>query len=283
MTDRYAVIGNPVAHSRSPQIHAMFARATGQDLVYERLWAPLDGFRAAVDRFRAEGGRGLNVTLPFKLEAHAYADAHTPRAEAAAAVNTLRFDAAGVLGDNTDGVGLVTDIEQRLGVDLRSARVLIAGAGGAARGVLAPLLAAGVSSVTIANRTAPRAHDLAAQSGDARVAGCGYQELDAQRFEIVVNATSIGLDGGAPPLSAPLLGAARLVYDMVYATQPTALMRAALAAGCASVSDGLGMLIEQAAESFLVWRGVRPPTAVVYRALRAALAAEAGPQAEPRG
>ncbi|MFP5461283.1 MAG: shikimate dehydrogenase [Gammaproteobacteria bacterium] len=278
VTDRYAVIGNPVAHSRSPAIHARFAQQTAQDLAYDRLPAPLDGFVATVEAFRAAGGKGLNVTVPFKVEAFEYCTHRSPRAAAAGAVNTLAFRDDGVHGDNTDGVGLVRDIVERLGFPLSGVRVLMLGAGGAARGVLAPLLDAGVARLTIANRTASRAHELAARVGDARAAGCGYDALGGagargEGFDLVVNATSAGLDDSAPAVDAEVYEGVRLAYDMVYGARPTAFMRQLAARGCPAVSDGLGMLVEQAAESFFIWRGVRPTTAPVYRELREELAA----------
>jgi len=276
MTERYAVIGNPIAHSRSPAIHAQFARQTGQDISYERLLAPLDGFVATVDAFRAAGGRGLNVTVPFKLQAFDYAQRRSARAQAAGAVNTLAFDADGVFGDNTDGVGMVRDISGRLGVSLAGCRVLLAGAGGAARGVLLPLLEAGVASLLIANRTAKRALELAAHAGDSRVRGCGFDALGRERrvtpFDLLVNATSAGLDDAAPPVPDACYRGARLAYDMVYGPRPTLFMRRAAELGCERVSDGLGMLVEQAAESFHLWRGVRPATAPVLQRLRAEIA-----------
>lgn len=279
MSDRYAVIGNPVAQSRSPQIHARFAQQTGQDLVYERILAPLNGFVAAVDAFRAEGGRGLNVTVPFKLEAFDYCTRRSARAEAAGAVNTLSFVDGEVQGDNTDGIGLVRDIEQRLGFRLAGARVLLLGAGGAARGVLAPLLQAGVARLVIANRTVSRAAALAAQAADERVQACGFDGPElrparGERFGLIVNATSAGLDDMTPEIGVPPYEGVRLAYDMVYGARPTAFMRQAEALGCPQVSDGLGMLVEQAAESFSLWRGVRPQTAEVYRQLREEIAAQ---------
>lgn len=273
MTDRYAVIGNPVAHSRSPSIHARFAKQTGHDIEYGRLLAPLDGFVRVVERFRAEGGRGLNVTLPFKLEAYAWAGRRSGRAQAAGAVNTLRFDDDGTaFGDNTDGAGLVRDVQQRLGLPLAGRAVLVLGAGGAARGVVGPLLDAGVARLVIANRTPARAIALAEAFAQARA--CDFAALDAG-FDLVVNATSAGLSDERLPISDAVLGAATLCYDMVYAARDTAFVAQALAAGCPRASDGLGMLVEQAAESFLVWRGVRPLTGPVYEALRAELAADA--------
>lgn len=280
MTDRYAVIGNPIAHSRSPAIHARFAEATGQDIAYERLLAPVDGFAQVALRFRDEGGRGLNVTLPFKLDAFALAGLRSARAEAAGAVNLLAFDGDRIYGDNTDGAGLVRDIEVRLALPLAGRSVMLLGAGGAARGAIRPLLDAGASRVAIVNRSAGRARELAAGVGDARVVGGGFDEIDAMLgqggvADLLVNATSTGLGGEALPVPGALFAASRLAYDMVYAARPTAFMAQASAAGCPQVSDGLGMLVEQAAESFLVWRGVRPDTEPVYRALRAELAAEA--------
>lgn len=280
MTDRYAVVGNPVAHSRSPAIHAQFAEQTGQDIRYERLLAPLDRFVETVEAFRAGAGRGLNVTVPFKLQAFAYAQRRSPRAQAAGAVNTLAFGTDGVFGDNTDGIGMVRDIVGRLGVSLAGCRVLMAGAGGAARGVLLPLLEAGVAAVVIANRTAERAQELARLAADPRVAGCGFDALAVdggrERFDLVINATSAGLADAAPPLPDACLRDAQLAYDMVYGAQPTSFMRRASQLGCPRVSDGLGMLVEQAAESFLLWRGVRPQTEPVFRRLRAELAGAGG-------
>lgn len=271
MTDRYAVIGNPVAHSRSPDIHAAFARQTGQDMSYGRILAPADGFAAAVDAFRAEGGRGLNVTIPFKLEAFAYSTARTPRAEAAGAANTLRFEArGGVVGDNTDGAGLVRDLQHNLGVHLDGARVLVAGAGGATQGVVLPLLGAGVRKLVIANRTVARAADLAARfAAQGPVLASGYVDLAGWRFDVIVNATAASIAGEALPLPGSLCAPGAVAYDMMYGKGETPFLAWARAQGAATVSDGLGMLVEQAAESFFVWRGVRPETAPVLAALRA--------------
>jgi shikimate dehydrogenase len=277
--ERYAVIGNPVAHSRSPTIHAIFAAQTAQHIEYGRIEAPTEGFVQAVDRFRAEGGRGLNVTVPFKQQAHAYAVRHTARAAMAGAVNTLVFEGPDVLGDNTDGAGLVADLSGRIGLTLQGARVLMLGAGGAARGVVKPLLDAGVRQLVIANRTAERAHDLCADLS-ARLSGAQAQALSAigllqvrGQFDLVINATAAGLSDAAPPVPPDVLAGTSLALDMVYAAQPTAFMRAAHAAGCPRTEDGLGMLVGQAAESFAVWRGVRPQTAPVYAALRVQLSA----------
>jgi shikimate dehydrogenase len=269
MTDRYAVIGNPIAHSKSPEIHAAFARQTGQDMRYDRILGPLDGFAAAVDAFRAAGGKGLNVTLPFKVEAFAYAGERTARAEAAGAVNTLKFDGDRVLGDNTDGAGLVRDLEVNLGVALEGRRVLLLGAGGAAQGVVLPLLLRGVRQLAIANRTAGKAVAVADRfAAHGPVRGSGFDALAGQQFDVVINATSASIAGDAPPLPAGIYAAGATAYDMMYGREATPFMQQALEQGAERVSDGLGMLVEQAAESFLLWRGVRPDTAPVLRTLR---------------
>jgi shikimate dehydrogenase len=275
MTDRYAVIGNPIAHSRSPQIHALFARQTGEVIEYGRLLAPIDRFAAEVLAFREGGGRGLNVTLPFKLEAFALATERSARAEAAGAANLLAFDGDRVFCDNTDGAGLVRDIEDRLGLRLEGLGVLICGAGGAARGVIQPFLDAGIERVRIVNRSAQRALELARVWADRRVSGGGFDEASScgESFDLVVNATSTGLAGDRLPLEPRIFPGASLAYDMFYAARPTAFMLQATGCGCPQVSDGLGMLIEQAAESFLVWRGIRPRTREVHEAIRAELSA----------
>ena len=283
--ERYAVVGNPVAHSKSPYIHAQFAAATGEPVEYDRLLAPLDGFVEHVQAFRAAGGRGLNVTVPFKLEAHALANKLSPRAEAAGAVNTLRFDEDGIFGDNTDGFGLVRDIEVNLGVSLKGARVLLLGAGGAARGVVLPMLERQPSEITIVNRTAQKAHALVEQfEGAAREFGCLINgggpdavycdPVDPKPYDVIVNATAGSLDAALPECDARAFGTGSLAYDMMYGAEPTVFMRHAESLG-ARASDGLGMLVEQAAESFFVWRGVRPDGAPVLAALRKQLAAQA--------
>ena len=262
MSDRYAVIGNPVAHSRSPAIHAEFARATGQDIEYGRIEAPLEDFAHTVERFRAAGGKGLNVTLPFKGEAFALCARASERARLAQAVNTLRFEDS--FGDNTDGIGLIRDLSQNLGVRLEGTAILLLGAGGAAQGVIGALLEAGARRLVIANRTVSKARALAERF--AGTSGCSYEDLRAERFNVVVNATSAGLGGAAPALPAGVLDERTLAYDMTYGRE-TPFMAHARRAG-ARVSDGLGMLVEQAAESFFVWRGVRPSTAPVLAKLR---------------
>jgi shikimate dehydrogenase len=263
--DRYAVIGNPVTHSKSPWIHAQFARATGEDLEYGSIEAPLDGFVRAVEAFRAQGGKGLNVTLPFKAEAFRFCAGTSARAAAAQAVNTLVLDRGKPWGDNTDGVGLVRDLGTNLGRRLAGARVLLMGAGGAAQGVLAPLAEAGAEQIVVANRTLPRAQALAARVRGA--SACSYEALAGQSFDLVVNATSAGLSGDLPPLPKGLFRSGAFAYEMVYG-RDTAFLTMARAAG-AGTSDGLGMLVEQAAESFQVWRGIRPETGAVLAALRA--------------
>jgi shikimate dehydrogenase len=266
VTDRYCVIGNPVAHSKSPLIHAAFAGQTGQDLSYERELAPLDGFDAHVHSLMAAGVRGVNVTVPFKLDAARLASRLSARAEAAGAVNTLSFIDGAIIGDNTDGPGLVADIVTNAGVALQGARVLLLGAGGAARGVVLPLLEAGAASIVVANRTRATADALVATFRDARVTACEYADIAAV-FDVVVNATSASLAGALPPVPAHAFSASTLALDMMYAAEPTPFMDFAASQG-AQVRDGLGMLVEQAAEAFLAWRGVRPETAAVLAMLR---------------
>jgi shikimate dehydrogenase len=262
VTERYALIGHPVAHSKSPWIHQRFASATRQDMEYGLIEAPLDRFVETVEAFRDNGGRGLNVTVPFKEQAFAWCRDTTARAARAEAVNTLMLEEG--RGDNTDGVGLVRDVTVNLGVPLAGKAVLIMGAGGAARGVVPALLESGVGRVVLANRTMGRAEAVAARFDlvDART----FESLVGERFDVIVNATSAGLSGEVAGLPAALLGAGVLAYDMTYGSE-TPFLAAARRAG-AQVSDGLGMLVEQAAESFLVWRGVRPDTAPVLAELR---------------
>ena len=265
MADRYAVIGHPVGHSRSPWIHARFARATGQDLEYDRIDATPERFEAAVAEFRRCGGRGLNVTLPHKEAAFRLSGERSSRAQMAGAVNTLVLGER-IFGDNTDGAGLVRDLEANEGYRLREREVLLLGAGGAARGVLGALIAAGVRRITLANRTLEKARVLAALfSGTA---ACGFADLAGRRFDLVINATSAGLHDAALPLPPALFARGVLAYEMVYG-RDTPFLAAARRDG-ARVRDGLGMLVEQAAESFLLWRGVRPQTHGVLAELRGA-------------
>jgi shikimate dehydrogenase len=274
--DRYCVVGHPVEHSRSPWIHARFAQLTGEPVEYGKLLAPLDGFTATVRRFREEGGRGCNVTLPFKFEAASLAATLSDRARLAGACNTLRFDAQGVFGDNTDGAGLVRDIASA-GVGIAGRDVLLVGAGGAGAGVLGPLLQAGPSRLVIANRTPAKAQALvdshaslaAAQSVD--LVSCGLDAVPGD-FDIVVNASASSIAGGGVPVPASVLRRGALAYDMMYGPAAQGFLDWAGAHG-ATPRDGLGMLVEQAAESFFVWRGVRPDTGPVLAGLRALLAA----------
>ncbi|MEW5965544.1 MAG: shikimate dehydrogenase [Pseudomonadota bacterium] len=266
MTDRYAVFGHPIAHSKSPLIHAAFARQTGQDLRYEALLAPLDGFAASVAAFAAAGGRGANVTVPFKEEAYRLADRLSPRAQLAGAVNTLSFDAAGIAGDNTDGAGLVADLTRNLRRNLAGSRILLLGAGGAARGAIGPLLDQQPAALIVANRTVGRAQELAQLFGRG-VSACGFDSIDSE-FDLVVNATAASLAGELPPLQAAIFAPGCLAYDMMYG-RDTPFLAFAREHGAAT-ADGLGMLVEQAAEAFYLWRGVRPDTAPVIASLRSA-------------
>ena len=269
--DRYAVIGNPIGHSKSPQVHALFAQQTRQVMIYERLLAPLDNFAGAVRDFVAQGGRGANVTVPFKLEAFALAQELTPRAQSAGAVNTLSFSAGRIKGDNTDGIGLVRDIMINAAVPLKGRSVLLLGAGGAARGVILPLIEANIASLVIANRTQNRAQELAQHFSALAVpvSASTFGQLD-RTFDVIINATSASLSSDLPPLPDAVFGPDTLAYDMMYSAQPTLFMQHAAQRG-AHVRDGLGMLVEQAAESFQIWRGVRPETASVYHWLRGQL------------
>lgn len=269
MTDRYAVVGNPIAHSKSPLIHAEFARQTGQDMSYSALLAPLDGFAETVRAFRAEGGRGLNVTVPFKQEAWKLADRRTGRAEAAQAVNTLKFENGAILGDNTDGAGLVRDIAENLGFAIQGKRILLMGAGGAARGVILPLLEKAPASLAIVNRTPEKAIELGAHfAGRGPVTACGYPELAGRQFDLVVNATASSLQGELPPLPEGVFAPGALAYDMMYGKGLTPFLRFAQQHGAGNLADGLGMLVEQAAEAFFLWRGVHPATRPVIELLK---------------
>jgi len=267
MPDQYAVIGNPVAHSKSPLIHTEFARQTGQDLVYERLLAPRDAFAATANAFRARGGRGLNVTLPFKGEAFRYATFVSERASAAQAVNTLKFERGVIFGDNTDGAGLVNDLSRNLGFAVDGRRILLLGAGGAARGVVEPLLLQRPAQFVLANRTLDKAQRLA-QSFDGALEASTYAALADREFDLVVNATSASLAGELPPLPPGVFARGALAYDMMYGRGETPFLAFARGAGVALLADGLGMLVEQAAESFFLWRGLRPDSAAVLKQLR---------------
>jgi len=277
MSDRYAVLGNPVAHSRSPDIHAAFARQTGQDIEYGRVLCPLDGFEAKVREFVAGGGRGCNVTVPFKFEAPQLAARCSDRARLAGAANTLRFDAAGWFADNTDGIGLVRDIEHNAGVPLAGRRVLLVGAGGAGAGVLGPLLAARPAELVVANRTLDKAlalvarHAAWAREHGVRLAASGL-DRPGDAFDVVLNASASSLQGEPPPVPRAALRPGALAVDLMYGAAAEPFLAWAREAGATS-RDGLGMLVEQAAESFCLWRGMRPLTAPVLQALRAGLGA----------
>ena len=278
MSDLYCVFGNPIAHSKSPAIHAAFAQQTGEDLRYEARLAAVDGFFAAISDFVAEGGRGANVTVPFKEEAYRRCDRLSDRAARAGAVNTLQFIDGGVHGDNTDGAGLVRDIRVNLGRTLAGQRILLLGAGGASRGVIAPLLAEKPAALVIANRSPDKAQQLAAAFADlaagAVLSGGAFAQLAGQQFDIIINATSASLSGDSLPLPAGIFAPGSLAYDMMYGKGETPFLALARAQGAAHCADGLGMLVEQAAEAFTVWRGKRPETAGVLASLRAALSAQ---------
>jgi shikimate dehydrogenase len=274
MTDRYAVIGNPIAHSKSPLIQAEFAKQMGHDMSYEALLAPLDGFGEAVTAFRNQGGRGMNVTLPFKLKAFDLATEKSPRALDAGAVNMLKFSADSVFGDNTDGVGLTRDITRNLGISIRDKRVLLIGAGGAARGVIYPVLQEAPLSLALANRTFDKAQELITRYFQisffkrTHLAALNFAELAGQSFDIVINASSASVTGDMLPLPANLFARGSLAYEMMYGKGKTPFLKFAREDGAAKACDGLGMLVEQAAESFYLWRGVRPDTQFVLNKLK---------------
>lgn len=273
--DRYAVIGHPVKHSRSPYIHARFAEQTGQSLTYTTIDAKPEDFAATVHRFFDEGGKGLNVTVPHKEAALQFADELTPRAERAGAVNTLALRAGGaVLGDNTDGAGLARDLLNNHRISIAGRRVLLLGAGGAARGVVAPLLGLKPSEMTIVNRNVIRARELIERFADmGKLRAIGYQELGGEPYDLVINATAASLAGELPALPPGIVNSQSICYDMYYGRDETPFTRWAHQRGCARALMGLGMLVEQAAESFFLWRGVRPDTASVLSALTAELQA----------
>lgn len=273
MVDRYAVVGNPVAHSKSPLIQEAFARATGQRMRYERLLAPLDGFAETVRTFAEANGFGLNVTIPFKLQAFALARERSTRAQSARACNTLAWRGDHWFGDNTDGAGVVRDLTRNLGETIAGRKLLVLGAGGAARGIAGALLAERPLRLVIANRTHAKAIELAAQfEREGPVRAAPLASLSGQQFDIVVNATSLGLGTSVPEGLWPhrLFAPQALAYDLIYADQTTPFLHWARGEGAARAADGLGMLIEQAAESFYLWRGIRPDTGPVFRMLRPA-------------
>ncbi len=269
LIDRYAVFGYPIKHSKSPRIHALFAGQTGQSLEYSALEVPAEQFKTAATRFFAQGGKGLNCTVPLKELAWDYANPRTDRAQKSKAVNTLALQADGsILGDNTDGVGLVTDLSINHAINIAGTKVLILGAGGASRGIIGPILEQSPQSLVIANRTVDKAVKLAAEfQGQGFISGCGFDGLNGQAFDLILNATSASLSGQLPPLPKGLLADNGHCYDLAYANQATPFVLWGLENNAAKSLDGLGMLVEQAAEAFFIWRGVRPKTQAVIELL----------------
>lgn len=276
--DDYAVMGNPIKHSKSPQIHSLFASQTNQSIKYTAIQVDTGGFKQAVGNFAAHKGKGLNITVPFKEEAWALVDERSERAERAGAINTIKLIDGKLFGDNTDGIGLVNDLKNNYKIELSGKRILVMGAGGAARGVLAPLLSEKPKNIVIVNRTQSKAKDLAAHFNTlGSISGCGYEDLangdltddnlSGQQFDIIINATAASLQGELPPLPDNLVAVDGCCYDMMYG-QITPFMQWAEAQGVAIIADGLGMLVEQAAESFYIWRGVRPDTLPVLEQLK---------------
>ncbi|SNC61540.1 shikimate dehydrogenase [Marinobacter sp. es.048] len=270
--DLYAVVGNPISHSKSPRIHSLFASETGEPVEYTAIQAPLDDFAGTVKQFFERGGKGLNVTVPFKEEAWKLADRRTERAGNAGAANTLYLDDDGVLtADNTDGCGIVRDLVSNHAVALKDAHILVLGAGGAVRGVMGPILAEHPAAITIANRTVAKAEALidlfSPVAGEARLSACGFEQ-PREPFDVIINGTSASLQGDLPPLSPEVIGEKTVVYDMMYSLQTTTFNQWALEQGAQNIHDGLGMLVEQAAESFRIWRGVNPATGPVIEELR---------------
>ncbi len=269
--DRYAVMGNPVAHSKSPAIHKLFARQLGHHIEYTAIQVDVGGLAQAIDQLRALGGKGVNITVPFKTDAYWLADQRSDRAELAQAVNCIRVEKDGKLfGDNTDGAGLVHDIQYNLGTSLRDKQVLILGAGGAVRGVLDPVLRQHPANLTIANRTVVKARELVEEfSKHGKIEACGFDELKGKHFDVVINGTAASLKGEVPPLPETIFKRGALAYDMMYGDKAKPFIDWSVLYGAERAVDGLGMLVEQAAESYLIWRGVRPETKPVIEAIRA--------------
>ncbi len=263
--DRYAVLGQPITHSKSPRIHQLFAEQTGECLQYSALEVPAEQFTAVVTSFFANGGKGLNCTVPLKELAWAYAELKTERAQLAKAVNTLVLQQDGsILGDNTDGIGLVTDLKKNHDVALAGRRILILGAGGASRGIISPLLAEAPESIVIANRTLAKAQQLAIEfAGKVKVSACAYSDLNGQEFDLIINATSSSLTDQLPPLPEGLLASQGSCYDLAYSNKATVFVGWGLDNNALKSLDGLGMLVEQAAEAFTIWRGIHPQTAPI--------------------
>lgn len=274
---RYAVMGNPIAHSKSPQIHTAFAQQCGQSISYTAIQVDVGGFAQALGNFQATGGHGVNVTVPFKHEAWELCEEHSVRAEQAKAVNTVLFKADGRrYGDNTDGVGLVRDLCVNHGAVMRGLRILLMGAGGAVRGVLGPLLGEQPATLIIANRNVDKARELVLDFANADILqASSYAALEGRQFDLIINGTAASLQGELPPLPAGIVARGAWCYDMMYGSAPTVFMRWAQQQGAEKIVDGLGMLVEQAAESFYLWRGVRPQTGPVIQSLRHALTPQA--------
>lgn len=265
----YAVFGNPISHSKSPLVHSLFAKEFGINLEYRAIQVDIGGFEQAVSGFQANGGNGLNVTVPFKLNAWKIADELTDRARIAGAVNTLSFDYSSIKGDNTDGVGLVKDIETNLKVRLADLNILVIGAGGAVRGILAPVLDRNPHLITIANRTKGKADALVELFSDyGNIRSTALEHTNRSQYDIIINATSTGIDGEVPSVPPEVFQGVSLVYDMMYGKAPTKMMEWADQNGAQRVSDGLGMLVEQAAESFSIWHNAVPSTQPVISAIR---------------
>ena len=268
--DNYAVMGNPIAHSRSPQIHTAFAEQTKQNIFYQAIQVDDGEFKKAIKEFQAQGGKGLNITVPYKGIAWEVSETRSNRAERALAVNTISFDNAGkIIGDNTDGIGLVRDLTINQNIAIKDKHILILGAGGAVRGILDPLFDEHPGKLVIANRTVSKAEKLAdifSDRGD--IAAGGFDELAGSSFDIVINGTSASLQGEVPSLPGSLLNDNACCYDMMYSLSDTPFVSWAKAHGASKASDGSGMLVEQAAESFFIWRGVRPETRSVIDVLR---------------
>ena len=268
MTDQYAVMGNPIGHSKSPDIHHAFAVQTQEDIVYSAMLVPIEDFNTSADEFFIEG-KGTNITVPFKQNAFDYADVLTGRAQRAGAVNTLTLKEGKVIGDTTDGVGLVRDLVNNNHCELKGKTILVLGAGGAVRGILEPLLALSPASLLIANRTASKAISLANDfNALGNISGCGFNDVPASGFDLIINGTSASLSGELPPISKTVIAPTTISYDMMYSAKPTVFNEWAKSMGAKLCLDGLGMLVEQAAESFFIWRNVRPATNEVMNTLR---------------
>ena len=270
MIDKYAVFGHPIEHSKSPEIHCYFAKKTGQNISYDKQLVALDAFVPAVEQFISNGGKGMNITVPFKQEAYQLAQQLSKRARQAGAVNTLILEAdRTITGDNTDGIGMVTDIQNNHGWSLTGKTVLLLGAGGAVRGVLGPLLEAQPKQIVIANRTLEKAVNLAqAFSKQGNISAVAFDKIPQQAFDFIINGTSASLSGSVPPIPDAAISEQTACYDMMYASQLTPFLHWAKEQGCQQLTDGLGMLIEQAAESFRLWRGIKPETKSLIAQMR---------------